>query len=118
MAKKISAIEKLIGSRITEIRISKGLTQSQLAERINVSNETISRLERGVSVPSLKTLEKMAGCLKMPLSSFFSFEHLPIKNPAFERELAKLIALMRKRNIKELSMVHAILKVVFKNIKI
>jgi len=118
MAKKNSAIEKLIGSRITEIRISKELTQSQLAEGVNVSNETISRLERGVSIPSLKTLEKMAEYLKVPLLSFFLFENKPSQNPAFERELGKLIALMRKRNYKELAIVHAILKVVFRMIKI
>lgn len=117
MEKKYSAIEKRIGSRITEVRISKGFTQSQLAERVNVSNETISRLERGVSVPSLKTLEKIAECLKVPLSTFFSFENSSPRNPVFERELGKLIALMRKRNYKELSMVYAILKVVFKMIK-
>ncbi len=118
MAKKNSAIEKRIGARITEVRISRGLTQSQLAERVNVSNETISRLERGVSMPSLKTLEKMARCLKIPLSTFFTFENRPPQNPAFERELGKLIAFMRKRSYKELSIVHAILKVVFRMIKI
>ena len=38
-----------IGEKIAKQRKEKGLTQSQLAEMINVSNKTISRWETGVS---------------------------------------------------------------------
>lgn len=34
-------------------RIRKGLTQSQLAERVGVSRETVSRWERGATMPSI-----------------------------------------------------------------
>lgn len=38
-----------IGEKIAKLRKEKGLTQSQLAEMISVSNKTISRWETGVS---------------------------------------------------------------------
>jgi len=39
------------------------LTQEQLAQRLGVEPETISRFERGATLPSLNTLEKIAGLL-------------------------------------------------------
>jgi len=67
----MAGIEKRIGVKITEIRLTRKLTQAQLAEKVNVSVETISRLGRGVSIPSLKTLGNIAQSLNTPLKSFF-----------------------------------------------
>ena len=47
---------KLIGASIARLRKDREMTQAQLAEMIDTTVETISRLERGVSVPSIKTL--------------------------------------------------------------
>lgn len=41
-------VQKIIGRRIQEIRKQKGLTQEQLAERVNISPHYLSALERGV----------------------------------------------------------------------
>ena len=114
MTKRASVFEKRIGARITEIRKTKGLTQAQLAEKVNVSNETISRLERGITIPSIKTLKIIADTLKIPVSAFFNFEDALSKDPVFERELAKLIALIRNQSLKELTIVYNVLKVIFK----
>ncbi|KKM15467.1 hypothetical protein LCGC14_1695770, partial [marine sediment metagenome] len=63
----MSSIEKWIGARITGVRLSRKLTQAQLAEKVDVSVETISRMERGVSFPSLRSLENIAHALDTPL---------------------------------------------------
>ena len=57
----MSIIERRLGRRVAELRKLAGLTQAQLAERLDVATETISRLERGAAVPSLARLEGMAG---------------------------------------------------------
>ena len=41
-------VQKIIGSKIQEIRKQRGLTQEQLAERVNISPHYLSALERGV----------------------------------------------------------------------
>ena len=41
-------VQKIIGRRIQEIRKQNGLTQEQLAERVNISPHYLSALERGV----------------------------------------------------------------------
>lgn len=111
------SIEKRIGAKITEVRLTRGLTQAQLAEKVNVSVETISRIERGVSLPSLKTIETIADSLNAPMKIFFDFEDRPSKSKAFERELSKLTAFLRTLSIKDLSLIHEILTVVFKKLK-
>ncbi|MDO4430532.1 MAG: helix-turn-helix domain-containing protein [Lonepinella koalarum] len=44
---------KQFGKNIAKYRQNLGLTQEQLAEKINLGNEAISRIERGVTLPSL-----------------------------------------------------------------
>lgn len=105
------SIEKL-GPKITELRLSNGLTQAQLAEKVDVTVETISRLERGVSFPSINTLENIARSLNVPLKNFFEIDDEPVKDKFLERELAKLIAFLRtcKCTKKEIRLIHEILK--------
>ncbi len=88
----MSDLEKRIGGKITKIRSAKKLTQAQLAEKVNFSVESISRMERGVSFPSLKTMENIAEVLNVPLKNFFDFDEHPSKDKSYERELSKLIA--------------------------
>jgi transcriptional regulator with XRE-family HTH domain len=41
-----------------------GWTQDRLGERLGIDAETISRFERGATVPSLPTLDRLARALK------------------------------------------------------
>jgi transcriptional regulator with XRE-family HTH domain len=52
--------EFALASAIIETRSSAGLTQEQLAERMNTSQAAIARLESGRAMPSTRTLEKFA----------------------------------------------------------
>lgn len=58
-----------IGSYVRDVRVSRGLTQGSLAELIGVEPETISRLERGVALPSLVKLEEIALALRVSLGA-------------------------------------------------
>ena len=110
-------IEKRIGGKITEIRLSQRLTQAQLAEMVNLSVESISRMERGVNFPSLKTIGIIADSLNVPLKSFFEFDEHPSQDKSFERELSKVVGFLRTLSKKEIMLAHKILKVVFKSLK-
>lgn len=101
----MSGIGKRLGSKITEIRLSQRLTQSQLAEKIDVSVETISRLERGVSLPSLKAIEKIACVLKVSLKNLFEFEGEQSRNQPSDGELAKLVGFLRTLEKKEIKLI-------------
>ena len=49
-----------IGQNILNLRKKDGMTQAQLAEKINVSTTFISRVERGEKFVSLKILQALA----------------------------------------------------------
>ena len=46
------------------------LTQTQLTQKINAKQKSISRYETGASLPSIKTLVKIAKVLKKPAGYF------------------------------------------------
>ena len=49
-----------------------GLTQAQLAEKMGIEPETLSRFERGKHLPSLATLEKLADLLLIPVADLLA----------------------------------------------
>jgi transcriptional regulator with XRE-family HTH domain len=55
---------KKLGRKIKLGRVELDLTQTQLAEKINSKQKSISRYEIGASLPSIKTLAKTAKVLK------------------------------------------------------
>ena len=66
-------LSKQLGNRVRDLRTRAGLTQAQLADRIDVSHEFMSRLERGLKTPSLSTAGKIAESLGMEMVGLFDF---------------------------------------------
>ena len=61
-----------IGNRLKELRIQKGLTQEELADRCELSKGFISQLERDLTSPSIATLVDILQCLGTDIREFFS----------------------------------------------
>ncbi len=59
-----------------------GLTQAQLAERLGVETETLSRFERGKHLPSLLTLERLSGLLVTSMGELLAEQPLPASDEA------------------------------------
>jgi len=111
-------IEKLIGTQIAKIRKEREITQERLAASINVATETISRLERGVSIPSLATLERISHALHCPINKLFDFEYpKKSKDNALDREIDKVVAFLKTKNLDDTKMCYRILKAVFEQIE-
>ena len=58
-----------IGCNIKIVRIRLGITQSQLAETLDLENVTVSRIETGVQLPSIDRLEEIVKALKVSLTA-------------------------------------------------
>lgn len=52
--------KKVVAENITKLRTSMNLTQAQLGEKLNYSDKSISKWERGESVPDVFVLKKIA----------------------------------------------------------
>lgn len=57
----------VFGHHLRELRLARGLTQAQVAERCGTMVPVISNLERGMTVPTLSTLIHLANALECTL---------------------------------------------------
>ena len=69
--RKRTAIAVAVGKAIAEQRKLLGLTQPQVAERMNVEKETISRLETGTISQTVERLQMLSEALNCPITRFF-----------------------------------------------
>ena len=81
---------KQFGERVAALRKKRGMTQSQLAEQLNVSNKTISRWETGDGYPEITLLAPLAKSLGVsvdyllaeePLAADFEENPSPFETP-------------------------------------
>lgn len=74
-----------IGRNIKIARTRQGITQSQLAEALDVENVTVSRIETGAQLPAIDRLEQIAKSLKVSLAGLLADSS---KNAGFGEMLA------------------------------
>ena len=63
-----------LGKRIADARHDLGLTQRELAERVGVTAQAVSKWERGSSCPDISILDEVANTLKVSVSSLLGVE--------------------------------------------
>jgi transcriptional regulator with XRE-family HTH domain len=81
--------KSVVSRRLRDIRAKKGLSVSELASRSSVSAGMISQIERGISSPSVKTLERLRTALDISLTDLFVDEDAPSDElPAIGREVS------------------------------
>lgn len=59
-----------VGTNICRIRDAQGVSQSQLADRVGVSQAMICAVEKGVKNPSLQLAWEIAKCLGCKIEAF------------------------------------------------
>lgn len=68
-------IKTLIGKNITYYRTESGMRQSELAQKLNYSDKSISKWERGDGIPDVIVLKKMGEIFNITLNDFLDSEH-------------------------------------------
>lgn len=61
-------------NKVKEYRVERGLTQGELAIRVNVRRETIVFLEQNKYTPSLRLAFELAKVFGVTVETLFSFE--------------------------------------------
>ena len=91
-------INKMIGSRVKELRESAGLSQDELAHVMGITRVTIGRIERGDNACTIKTIEAFVKIFNVGFRDFFNFDYptynkktqyIPIKNPESKVDIMK-----------------------------
>ncbi|MGQ7384287.1 S24 family peptidase [Streptococcus suis] len=60
-----------VGQKIKDFRLSRNMTQKELAERIGMGDTTIVNYEKGIRTPKKNTLFKISEVLKTSIDDFF-----------------------------------------------
>lgn len=87
--KRRNSLAARLGQNLSRGRKSLGLTQEQVATTLSVEPETISRFERGATLPSITTLERLADILGTTMGDLLEEE-----SPRQFTEVEKLAALL------------------------
>lgn len=89
------------GMLIKEARISKGYTQSELADILGVTNKAVSHWEKGESYPDVGLLESLSSCLGISIEELVVGE--PADNDEFTmKDFKRLLRSKRKESIKKI----------------
>lgn len=72
---------EVLGSRVREMRARAGLTQAGLAEAAGITDETVSRIERGAYEPALSTMVALADALRVGLDALVGRVPSPTARP-------------------------------------
>lgn len=79
-------LNKAIGKAISKRRLACNLTQEDVAERLNIGNEAVSRMERGTVMPTVARLVELAEIFNCPVGD------LLIESSSRAEDQGKLIA--------------------------
>ena len=90
------AVIKRIGNFIAEVRKQQNMTQRELAEKIGVSDKTISKWETGKSMPELGYLQQLCETLQINVNELLSGERL--SGDDYPRKAEETIMALMKDN--------------------
>ena len=85
-----------IGKFIAERRKNAGLTQMQLAERLNITDRAVSKWERGKSMPDASIMLELCEALKISVNDLLCGEKISMEN--YDKKLeSNLIEMVRQK---------------------
>lgn len=89
----------MLGENIRILRKEKGYSQETFAQQLNVVRQTVSKWEKGYSVPDAETLKNISELLETPVSVLLgsTVEEISPDNPSREDEIAKQLAVLNNQ---------------------
>lgn len=89
-----------IGKFIQEKRKEQKLTQSDLAEKLNISNRAISKWENGICLPDAGNMPELCKMLNISINDLFSGEVVDMKDneKKLEENLLEMVKIKEQRD--------------------
>ena len=91
-------MENKVGKFIADTRKELGITQQQLANKLCISDKAVSKWERGVSLPDIGIIEKLAKELNVSVNEILAGKKDKNKDIIIQEEVDKIV-----NNINEIS---------------
>ena len=81
----MSDIKRIIAENITELRLLNDMTQAQLGEKLNYSDKTVSKWERGESTPDIEVLSELSDLFGVSIDSLIREDGIADKTEVNQR---------------------------------
>lgn len=88
-------IKEQLGKRIYELRKQQHISQEELAEKLDISQRSLSKIETGKNFIKSNTLEKLLSAFNINCSELFNFEHINTQNNLLD-EIQNHINIIKK----------------------
>lgn len=88
-----------LGRRIKKLRKERSLSQEALAEKIDMSTDTVSNIERASASTTIDTLEKIALVFKLEMSELFQFQSIPSDDKAKMAAFDEMFDLLKNEHV-------------------
>lgn len=72
---KMDDLKKVVAKNISELRLKNGITQLELAEKLNYSDKAVSKWERGESLPDISVLRQLSDIFGVSLDYLVEEDH-------------------------------------------
>lgn len=96
-----------MGRRIREARLNKGLTMSKLAKDVGTSIVYMGEIERGLKMPSVNTLIKIANALELSIDYILRYEVKSGEKYVYDEFTSKLDMLSKEQKQTVMSILDA-----------
>lgn len=91
--------KRMLGENIKTLRKQKGFSQETLAQQLNVVRQTVSKWEKGISVPDAEMLNALSELFEVPVSTLLGskIEEQPAETDSKMDEIAKQLAILNEQ---------------------
>ncbi|GEM_PF-363478 len=93
----------MLNENIKALRKQKGYTQETFAQELNVVRQTVSKWEKGYSVPDAVMLEKIAELLEVPVGELLGDTEMKIEEKSDLKQISQQLSLLNNQFAKELA---------------
>lgn len=80
-------LKNIVASNLIELRVASGMTQSQLAEKINYSDKSVSKWERAEAIPDVAVLKNIADVFGVTVDYLITTHDRWEKKPEKEKRI-------------------------------
>jgi putative transcriptional regulator len=104
-------LAKIFGSNVKALRRARRWTQPQLGERIGMTQNAVSKMERGATATSFRRAERIAEVFEVPVTALFNPEPPVSPTPERARRLQALTARISRLGDEELTAVEKAVRI-------
>lgn len=107
-------IKSELGQKIRRMRLKRHMTQDELAEKVDISQRTLSGIETGENFVTAETLDKLVDALETTFEEMFATNHYK-EIPVLAREIAAIVqALSEEGDRRNLEIMYSVGKSLLK----